>query len=41
MPALLWAHQKGLLDRTVSALEPQRNLTATEANALIAACEAL
>ena len=41
MPALLWAHQKGLLDQTVSQLEPQRSLTATEIQALLDGYNAL
>ena len=41
MPALLWAHQRGLLDKSAQNLEPQKSLTAEEANALIAAYTAL
>lgn len=39
--AMMWAHQKGLLDRTEKHLEPQKTLTSIETNALIQAYSTL
>lgn len=39
--AMMWAHQKGLLDQTASHLEPQKTLTVSEINELIQAYTSL